>query len=113
MISRQLLLSPLLFASCSSNGAASAAAASPLDVSNATNSMSPDDLKSRIFIGNLANAVTKRALHSVFTAYGQIKAISLHKGMYYLSYFALLSINSLVFPFAPPYPRIRIHTVFR
>jgi RNA recognition motif-containing protein len=51
-------------------------------VSNATNSRSPDDLKSRIFIGNLnTSVITKRHLHLIFIEYGDIKAISMHKGI--------------------------------
>lgn len=50
-------------------------------VSNATNSRSPTDLKSRIFIGNLnTTLVTKRLLHLLFSGYGDVKAISMHKG---------------------------------
>lgn len=50
-------------------------------VSNATNSKSPNDLRSRIFIGNLnTSVVNKRHLHVLFQQYGEIKAISMHKG---------------------------------
>lgn len=57
-----------------------------VSVSNATNSTSPDDLKSRIFIGNLnTSLITKRHLHIIFSTYGEIKAISMHKGMFTLS----------------------------
>jgi len=50
-------------------------------VSNATNSRLPDDMKSRIFIGNLnTNIITKRHLHLLFNQFGEIKAISMHKG---------------------------------
>lgn len=52
-----------------------------INVSNVTNSSSPDDLKSRIFIGNLnTNIVTKRHLHLIFMQFGDIRAISMHKG---------------------------------
>lgn len=52
-------------------------------VSNATNSRSPTDLKSRIFIGNLnTTLVTKRHLHILFSSYGDVKAISMHKGIW-------------------------------
>lgn len=52
-----------------------------VNLSNATNSMSPDDLRSRIFIGNLnTSLVTKRHLHMIFSNYGEVKAISMHKG---------------------------------
>ena len=55
-----------------------------LMMSNATNSKSPDDMKSRIFIGNLnTNIVTKRHLHLIFIQFGDIKAISMHKGNFH------------------------------
>lgn len=50
-------------------------------LSNETNSNDPSDKKSRIFIGNLnTNLITKRSLALLFSTYGTIKAISLHKG---------------------------------
>lgn len=50
-------------------------------LSNETNSNEPADLASRIFIGNLnTNVITKRSLAVVFSTYGTLKAISLHKG---------------------------------
>lgn len=50
-------------------------------VSNVTNSDSPDDKRSRIFIGNLnTSVITKRHLHLFFIQFGDIKAISMHKG---------------------------------
>ena len=50
-------------------------------LSNETNSNEPADLVSRIFIGNLnTNVITKRSLAVVFSTYGTLKAISLHKG---------------------------------
>ncbi|XP_054164865.1 putative mediator of RNA polymerase II transcription subunit 24 [Oppia nitens] len=56
-------------------------------VSNATNSRSPDDLKSRIFIGNLnTSVITKRHLHLIFAQFGDIKAISMHKGYAFIQY---------------------------
>lgn len=61
--------------------------ASPITLSNATNSKSPDDMKSRIFIGNLnTNLLTKRQVHVIFSAYGEIKAISMHKGFAFVQY---------------------------
>lgn len=56
-------------------------------VSNATNSSTPDDMKSRIFIGNLNTAlVTKKQLHTLFCVHGKIKAISMHKGYAFIQY---------------------------
>ncbi|RWS27328.1 hypothetical protein B4U80_07953 [Leptotrombidium deliense] len=53
-----------------------------ISVSNVTNSQSLIDLKSRIFIGNLnTSVITKRHLHCVFEKHGNIKAISMHKGL--------------------------------
>lgn len=60
---------------------------SPIALSNATSSKSPDDMKSRIFIGNLnTNLLTKRQLHMIFSAYGVIRAISMHKGFAFVQY---------------------------
>lgn len=60
---------------------------SPIALSNATNSKSPNDMKSRIFIGNLnTNLLTKRQLHVIFSAYGEIAAMSMHKGFAFVQY---------------------------
>lgn len=56
-------------------------------VSNATNSKSPEDLKSRIFIGNLnTSVVSKRQLHKLFSLHGPIRAMSVHKGYAFIQY---------------------------
>ncbi|RWS09621.1 hypothetical protein B4U79_10295 [Dinothrombium tinctorium] len=60
---------------------------SPLGLSNMTNSRSPNDLRSRIFIGNLnTGVITKRHLHLIFQQHGDIKAISMHKGYAFIQY---------------------------
>lgn len=57
-------------------------------LSNTTNSKLVDDQQSRIFIGNLnTNQISKKHVLKIFNKFGQIKAISIHKGYCFVQYF--------------------------
>lgn len=57
-------------------------------LSNTTNSKLPDDQLSRIFIGNLnTNQISKKHVLKLFCKFGQIKAISMHKGYAFVQFF--------------------------
>lgn len=52
-----------------------------------TNSKDPSAMKSRVFVGNLnTNLVTREQLHQVFAPFGEILAISLHKGYAFIQF---------------------------
>ncbi|OON14088.1 hypothetical protein X801_10125, partial [Opisthorchis viverrini] len=56
-------------------------------VSNITNRTDPNSLKSRVFVGNLNTVhMTKTELESIFSKYGAIIGISVHKGYAFIQY---------------------------
>ncbi|VDD77559.1 unnamed protein product [Mesocestoides corti] len=58
-----------------------------IGVSNITNRMDPNSLKSRVFVGNLNTLhIQKPELESIFSKYGNIIGISVHKGYAFVQY---------------------------
>ncbi|XP_033109967.1 serine/arginine-rich splicing factor 5-like isoform X2 [Anneissia japonica] len=54
---------------------------------NLTNSTHPNDLASRLFIGNLnTGLVTRQNIEHIFSQYGKITGISLHKGFGFVQF---------------------------
>uniref|UniRef100_UPI00358FAC05 RNA-binding Raly-like protein isoform X2 n=1 Tax=Myxine glutinosa TaxID=7769 RepID=UPI00358FAC05 len=57
------------------------------DWSNVTNKNDPRSLNSRVFIGNLNTAlVTREDVEAIFSKYGQIAGVSVHKGFAFVQY---------------------------
>ncbi|CAH8580331.1 unnamed protein product [Schistosoma mattheei] len=58
-----------------------------IGVSNITNRTDPNSLKSRVFVGNLNTVhMTKTELESIFSKYGAVVGISVHKGYAFIQY---------------------------
>ena len=56
-------------------------------ISNITNSKDPNDINARIFVGNLNTFILNKVdVESIFQRYGNIEAISLHKGFAFVQY---------------------------
>ncbi|VDO01595.1 unnamed protein product [Rodentolepis nana] len=56
-------------------------------VSNVTNRMDPNSLRSRLFVGNLNTIyMQKHELEAIFQKYGQVIGISVHKGYAFVQY---------------------------
>lgn len=57
-------------------------------LSNLTNSKLPDDQLSRLFVGNLnTSQISKKHVLKLFGKFGQIKAISMHRGYAFVQFF--------------------------
>nr|CAX73213.1 putative RNA-binding protein Raly [Schistosoma japonicum] len=58
-----------------------------IGVSNITNRTDPNSLKSRVFVGNLNTVhMSKTELESIFSKYGAVVGISVHKGYAFIQY---------------------------
>ncbi len=58
-----------------------------IGVSNITNRMDPNSLRSRVFVGNLNTLhVQKSELETIFSKYGNVIGISVHKGYAFVQY---------------------------
>lgn len=58
-----------------------------LGVSNITNRMDPNSLRSRLFVGNLNTLhIQKSELEVIFQKYGKIIGLSVHKGYAFIQY---------------------------
>ena len=56
-------------------------------ISNITNRTDPNSLKSRVFVGNLNTIqMSKAELETIFSKYGPVVAISIHKGYAFIQY---------------------------
>lgn len=56
-------------------------------VTSNTSSKDPQALRSRVFVGNLNTAiVTREQLHSIYSPFGEILAISMHKGYAFVQF---------------------------
>lgn len=56
-------------------------------VSNVTNRMDPNSLRSRLFVGNLNTLhMQKPELEAIFQQYGKIIGLSVHKGYAFIQY---------------------------
>ena len=54
---------------------------------NVTNSSDPKDKASRVFVGNLNTGyVTRKEIEAIFSRYGSITGVSLHKGFGFVQY---------------------------
>ncbi|KAF7260710.1 hypothetical protein EG68_01640 [Paragonimus skrjabini miyazakii] len=71
--------------------------AAMIGVSNITNRTDPNSLKSRVFVGNLNTVhMMKPELESIFSKYGAIIGISVHKGYAFIQYANETSARSAV-----------------
>nr|CAH8864464.1 unnamed protein product [Trichobilharzia regenti] len=58
-----------------------------IGVSNITNRTDPNSMKSRVFVGNLNTVhMSKTELESIFSKYGAVVGISVHKGYAFIQY---------------------------
>lgn len=58
-----------------------------IGVSNITNRMDPNSLRSRVFVGNLNTLhIQKPELETIFVKYGNVIGISVHKGYAFVQY---------------------------
>lgn len=56
-------------------------------ISNVTNNTDPDSVRSRVFVGNLnTTALTKDDVRAIFERYGDVVAVSTHRGYAFVQY---------------------------
>ena len=56
-------------------------------ISNVTNNTDPDSIRSRVFVGNLnTSALTKDDVRTIFERYGDVVAVSTHRGYAFVQY---------------------------